>query len=170
MNVPKQSAADPVPTYGSGRIALSEEVIDLSNVAGDGSGQVVRAPWSAASVAHVRHALVLDLEARGLPEQLIDEAEIVVSELVANAVRHATPLADGTMRVKWKVRGTIVEIDVTDGGGTTAPKPAPRAVWSPAGRGLRIVRSLAHEWGVLEERSGVTVWASLGGPTRRRAT
>ncbi len=146
------------------------EPIDMSGAAGDGSGQVIRAPWSAASVAQVRHALVLDLEARQLPEQLIDEAEIVVSELVANAVRHATPLTDGTMRVKWKVRGTIVEIDVTDGGGTTSPRPAPRTVWSPTGRGLRIVRSLAHEWGVIEDRGAVTVWASLGGPTRRRAT
>ncbi len=146
------------------------EPIDISGVAGDGSGQLIRAPWSAASVAQVRHALVLDLEARQLPEQLVDEAEIVVSELVANAVRHATPLPDGTMRVKWKVRGTIVEIDVTDGGGATSPRPAPRTVWSATGRGLRIVRSLAHEWGVLEDRGAVTVWASLGGPTRRRAT
>ena len=148
----------------------TDESIEVSGGMGDGSGQVVRAPWAASSVAHVRHALVLDLRARGIPEQLVDEAEIVVSELVANAVRHANPLADGTMRVKWKVRGTVVEIDVTDGGGPTAPRPAPRAVWSPAGRGLRIVRSLAHEWGVVEDRGGVTVWASLGGPTRRRAT
>ncbi len=148
----------------------AQDVIDISTALGGGAGQVVRAPWAASSVSDVRHALVLDLEARGLPEQLVDEAEIVVSELVANAVRHATPLPDGTMRVKWKVRGTIVEIDVTDGGGTTTPRPAPRAVWSPAGRGLRIVRSLAHEWGVVEDRNGVTVWASLGGPTRRRAT
>ncbi len=148
----------------------TEDSIEVSGGMGDGSGQVVRAPWTASSVAHVRHALVLDLQARGVPEQLVDEAEIVVSELVANAVRHANALADGTMRVKWKVRGTVVEIDVTDGGGPTSPRPAPRAVWSPAGRGLRIVRSLAHEWGVVEDRGGVTVWASLGGPTRRRAT
>jgi len=31
------------------------------------------------------------------------------------------------------------------------------------------VRSLAHEWGVAEDRYGHTVWASLGGPSRRRS-
>ena len=39
----------------------------------------------------------------------------------------------------------------------------------PGGRGLRIVRSLAHEWGVIEDPNGRTVWASLGGPSRRRS-
>ena len=34
---------------------------------------------------------------------------------------------------------------------------------------LRIVRSLAHEWGVADDRHGSTVWASLGGPSRRRS-
>ena len=33
-----------------------------------------------------------------------------------------------------------------------------------------IVRSIAHEWGVTEDRTGNVVWATLGGPSRRRAT
>jgi serine/threonine-protein kinase RsbW len=43
-------------------------------------------------------------------------------------------------------------------------------VWLSSGRGLRIVRSIAHEWGVTEDRTGNVVWATLGGPSRRRAT
>ena len=40
---------------------------------------------------------------------------------------------------------------------------------STHGRGLRIVRHLAHEWGVVEDSVGHrTVWACLGGPSRRR--
>ena len=40
---------------------------------------------------------------------------------------------------------------------------------STHGRGLRIVRHLAHEWGVVEDSDGHrTVWACLGGPSRRR--
>ena len=49
------------------------------------------------------------------------------------------------------------------------PSQVPQAEWVNAGRGLRIVRSLAHERGVTDERNGRTVWASLGGPSRRRA-
>jgi serine/threonine-protein kinase RsbW len=129
----------------------------------------MRVPWRATSVAQVRKALVDDLEARDVPAAVIDEAEIVVSELVSNAIRHARPLADGNLRVHWKVKGGVVEVEVTDGGSESTPRPAPRTIWAPSGRGLRIVRSLAHEWGVTEDRTGSTVWASLGGPSRRRS-
>ena len=133
------------------------------------ASRTVRVPWRATSVAQIRKALVDDLEARDVPVAVIDEAEIVVSELVSNAIRHARPLADGNLRVHWKVKGGVVEVEVTDGGSDSTPRPAPRTIWAPSGRGLRIVRSLAHEWGVTEDRNGSTVWASLGGPSRRRS-
>ena len=133
------------------------------------ASRTVRVPWRATSVAQVRKALVDDLEARDVSAAVIDEAEIVVSELVSNSIRHARPLADGNLRVHWKVKSGVVEVEVTDGGSESTPRPAPRTIWAPSGRGLRIVRSLAHEWGVTEDRTGSTVWASLGGPSRRRS-
>jgi anti-sigma regulatory factor (Ser/Thr protein kinase) len=117
----------------------------------------------------VRRTLVQDLRVRGVASLTIDESEIVVSELLSNAIRHARPLGDGMLRVHWKVKAGVVEVEVTDGGGDTTPRPAPRTLWAVSGRGLRIVRSLAHEWGVAEDRHGSTVWASLGGPSRRRS-
>ncbi|HET7763196.1 MAG TPA: ATP-binding protein [Phycicoccus sp.] len=130
----------------------------------------LRVPADASSVGRVRKEIVADLSDRDLPEELVGEAEIVASELLTNAVRHARPLSDGTIRVRWKIRGEVVEVEVTDGGGATVPRPAPRTVWLSSGRGLRIVRALAHEWGVTEDRTGNVVWATLGGPSRRRAT
>jgi anti-sigma regulatory factor (Ser/Thr protein kinase) len=131
--------------------------------------RTIRVLWNAASVAEVRKVVVEDLQTRDVTTTVVDEAEIVVSELVSNAVRHARPLPDGMLRVHWKVKAGVVEVEVTDGGGESTPRPAPRTVWAPSGRGLRIVRSLAHEWGVTEDRNGSTVWASLGGPSRRRS-
>ncbi len=130
----------------------------------------VRVPADPSSVGRIRTEIVNDLTARDLPEELVGECEIVASELLTNAVRHARPLSDGTIRVRWKIRGEVVEVEVTDGGGATVPRPAPRTVWLSSGRGLRIVRALAHEWGVTEDRTGNVVWATLGGPSRRRAT
>lgn len=144
-------------------------VDEFGGQAGAGAGRTLRAPWRASSAARVRRALVKDLQARDLNEAVIDESEIVISELISNAIRHARPLSDGCLRVQWKVKAGVVEVEVTDGGGPSTPKPAPRALWAPSGRGLRIVRSLAHEWGVSENQRGVTVWASLGGPSRRRS-
>ena len=130
--------------------------------------QTLRVPWKMISTVDVRRAVVSELKRLEVDAIVVDEAEIVLSELVSNAVRHARPLPDGTIRVSWTVRGGVVEVEVTDGGGPTTPRPAPRSVWADNGRGLRIVRSLAHEWGVLEDRAGRTVWVSLGGPSRRR--
>jgi serine/threonine-protein kinase RsbW len=138
---------------------------------GGDASRTIRVPWSKSSVASARKAVVEDLRGRGdVSTVVVDEAEIVVSELVANAVRHARPLGDGSLRVHWKVKAGVVEVEVTDGGSESVPRPAPRAIWAPSGRGLRIVRSLAHEWGVTEDRTGNVVWATLGGPSRRRAT
>lgn len=128
----------------------------------------LRVPHAAASVPAIRHVMVEDLRERGLRPTVIDEAETVVCELVANAVKHAKALPDGCVRVRWKVKAGAVEVEVSDGGGPTTPRPQPRAPWASGGRGLRIVRSMAHEWGVQDERHGRTVWAALGGPSRRR--
>ncbi len=130
--------------------------------------RTVRLPWSAHVAPQIRRTLVEDLTALAVAPGVIDEAEIVVAELVSNALRHARPMSDGTLRVRWKTKAGIVEVEVSDGGGPSTPRPAPPALWSSSGRGLRIVRSLAHEWGVTEERHGRTVWASIGGPSRRR--
>jgi serine/threonine-protein kinase RsbW len=130
--------------------------------------RTLRVPHVPASVPQTRRALVEDLTEHGLSGDIVDEAEIVVSELLGNAVRHGRSLPDGTVRVQWQVKAGVVELDVTDGGGGPAPKPQHPSVYATSGRGLRIVRSLAHEWGVLDEDRGRTVWVCLGGPSRRR--
>ena len=137
--------------------------------ASDARVRTVRLAWSLESVPEIRKIVVDDLSDGATPQEIVQEAETVVCELVANSVRHAKPLPDGSVRVHWKVRGPRVEVEVTDGGGGDMPAPRPQAEYAPAGRGLRIVRSMAHEWGVTDEKVGRTVWASLGGPSRRRA-
>ena len=132
------------------------------------TAQTLQVPWKMSSTVDVRRAVVSELRRLKVDPTVVNETEVVISELISNAVRHAKPLADGTIRVYWMVRNGVVEVEVTDGGGPTTPRPAPRSLWSTNGRGLRIVRSFAHEWGVLEDRSGRTVWCSLGGPSRRR--
>lgn len=151
----------------------STPVIAADDVAaGDGAAierpRTIRMAWGPDAAPAVRRELVADLARRDVCANVVDEAEIVASELVANAIRHARPLADGTIRVHWKVKAGVVEVEVSDGGSDSVPRPAPQAVYATSGRGLRIVRSLAHEWGVTDSKSGRTVWASIGGPSRRR--
>ncbi|MFL6098917.1 MAG: ATP-binding protein [Actinomycetales bacterium] len=137
---------------------------------GTAATRAVRLPFGLSAVPMARAQVVAELRHLGVDPHVVDEAESVVAELVGNAVRHASPLPDGTVRVRWQVRAGVVELDVTDGGGPTQPAPKPATRFGSSGRGLRIVRSLAHEWGVVGGPPGNTVWASIGGPSRRRAT
>ncbi|SDQ87554.1 SpoIIE family protein phosphatase [Quadrisphaera sp. DSM 44207] len=83
------------------------------------------------------------------------EAELVVSELVANAVLHGWgPVG---LRVRHTGRGLLVEVDDAN----PAP-PQPRGGEAPGtgGYGLQVVERLA-EWGWRRSGAGKTVWALL---------
>ena len=130
--------------------------------------RTLRVAHHLAAVPTTRRTLVDDLRSIGVAPEVVAEAEIVVTELLGNAVRHAEALPDGRVRVHWQVKGGVVELDVTDAGRGAVPRPQTPPPDATSGRGLRIVRSLAHEWGVLDDDRGRTVWVTLGGPSRRR--
>jgi serine/threonine-protein kinase RsbW len=142
---------------------------EFGGLIGAGSARTIRARWHLSSVGRIRKAVIADLQARGVDEGTLDEVAVVVSELVTNSFQHATPLHDNTLRVHWTERAGVVEIEVSDGGGASTPVAQPAAPYALTGRGLRMVRSFAHEWGVAHKKGAVTVWAALGGPSRRRA-
>ena len=101
-----------------------------------------------------------------LPECDDDDAKdcaLVVSELVGNAVRHAQPLANGTMEVSWRKRADGVDIAVTDGGGNTRPRKLEPEVFALTGRGLTIVDTLSGRWWVASSRARTTVHALMVG-------
>lgn len=134
-----------------------------------GDARAVRLPHGAAAVPVARRTFVGDISPRLRHEMLVAEAGVVVSELLGNAVRHARALSDGSVLLRWQVRAGVVDVEVTDGGGGGEVRPMRPSALATHGRGLRIVRSLAHEWGVHEDAEGRrTVWAALGGPSRRR--
>jgi DNA-binding NarL/FixJ family response regulator len=83
----------------------------------------------------------------------LEIVELLTSELVTNAVRHAKSAA----RVAVEVVGAKVRVSVTDDGpGVPATaRPSPDA---ESGRGLELVEGLADRWGVIELDVGKTVW------------
>jgi anti-sigma regulatory factor (Ser/Thr protein kinase) len=129
-----------------------------------GTSSVVLLPHTASSVGVARRRLVGDLREAGVDDAAACDAGLVISELISNALRHATPLADGTVRVAWRLHDNRVEIAVSDGGGPTVPEfnqPGSSAI---GGRGLGIVERLSLRWGVYSAAEGadeVTVWAEL---------
>jgi serine/threonine-protein kinase RsbW len=118
-------------------------------------------PFSPESAAIARQELIEWMAGLDAPAAHRDDARLVVSELVGNAVRHARPLADGTMQVAWVASPTAIDIAVTDGGARTTPERVEASVSDLAGRGLAIVETLAARWWVESTRSRTTVHAVL---------
>ncbi|WP_431313266.1 ATP-binding protein [Streptomyces antnestii] len=122
-------------------------------------------PHGPAGVGEARHRMRDQLRVGGVPEAVIDDAVLILSELLSNACRHGRPLGDelagdGDVRAAWRVdaRGCLT-VEVTDGGGPTRPVPATPSVTAHGGRGLNIITALADDWGVRDDAPGeVTVW------------
>lgn len=119
----------------------------------------VRLPYDVASAATARRHVAADMTAQEIGPRLVDDVALVISELVANSVRHARPLPTGDLEVSWDVHGDAIELAVTDGGGEVPPAPRVVGPDDVSGRGLTIVARLADNWGVQDTPTGTTVWA-----------
>ncbi|MGW5342488.1 ATP-binding protein [Streptomyces sp. NPDC004050] len=120
-----------------------------------------------AGVGEARHRMREQLRLSGVSESVVDDAVLILSELLSNACRHGRPLGagdgeigDGEIRAAWRIDSTgRLTVEVTDGGGPTRPLPATPSVTAHGGRGLNIISALAQDWGVRDGAAGeVTVW------------
>ncbi len=105
-------------------------------------------PFSAESAGTVRDALTSWLRHHGADAESLADARLVATELVSNALRHASPLSNGTMLVRWELRKGRLQLSVCDGGGTSTPVVLDPAADDTGGRGLAIVDALVSRWWV----------------------
>lgn len=112
------------------------------------TSSVLVLPYTASSVGVARRRLIGDLSQAGVYESTACDAGLVLSELISNALRHATPLPGRTVKVAWDLRQDSVAVAVSDGGGETVPMVNEPTNWSIGGRGLGIVARLSLRWGV----------------------
>lgn len=110
-----------------------------------------------------------------LPPPVRDDAVLLVSELMSNAVRHG----GSWVRLELTVGDDVFTVAVHDDGpGMPIMRNGTRDASLGSGRGLQIVDKIADEWGVDVDRAGKTVWFQLksttatspGGPTEASTT
>ncbi|MFI6560837.1 SpoIIE family protein phosphatase [Streptomyces sp. NPDC050534] len=102
-----------------------------------------------------------------LTDRLVDDAVLVVSELVTNAVVHAGTEVVLECRLEQDAGALVVEV------ADHHPSRAPRDAEAEGpyetleyGRGLRLVATLAEAWGVTFRKGTKTVWARLTAEAR----
>jgi anti-sigma regulatory factor (Ser/Thr protein kinase) len=98
-----------------------------------------------------------------VPDELLEDAQLVVSELVTNGVRHGGSDPTRWLGVRARLRPGGLRIEVCDPGpGFAPPPPLPRSGSPVGGRGLPIVDRLARRWGAGRTADGRwEVWAEI---------
>jgi signal transduction histidine kinase len=103
-----------------------------------------------------------------LDDLLVDDAVLLVSEIVSNSVRHASLDASDTIEVRVRGSRSMLHVDVVDPGPGFDPMHL-RPSRENGGWGLWMLDRLATRWGV--ERNHVTkVWFELGSAVSRTRT
>lgn len=86
-----------------------------------------------------------------------DAAQLVITELVSNVVRHA-----GTdMEISLTASPGALRLAVRDGNPIPPRPDVSEASLAENGRGLVVIRALAIEWGATPSGGGKVVWAVL---------
>ena len=108
------------------------------------------------SAASRARQVVRDACVRWRVRELSEDATLLASELVTNAVRHAGSAPQ--LRVELDREQLVVAVSDGDPTPPRAARPDPEA---SGGRGLRLVDHVASAWGVHPHAGGKTVWCSL---------
>lgn len=104
---------------------------------------------------HAARSAIAELE--NVPDDVRRDLVIVVSELVANAVRHAPRIQGGSVWLVVQQRCGAVHVEVHDPGRGFDPTPDPNR---EGGLGLVTVARVAQAWGI-KGGDRTTVWCDL---------
>jgi len=129
-----------------------------------GGGARHRLQAHPSSVASARRVVrqVLVLADR---DDLVEAAQLVVSEIVTNALVHAGTPID----VEASVGDAGLRVEVGDGS-TQTPALRSYGAMAGTGRGLRLLEQLVDRWGTLVHQDGKTVWFELGSDRLEQVT
>jgi anti-sigma regulatory factor (Ser/Thr protein kinase) len=107
--------------------------------------------------------LIRERLAAHLTEEECFQLELLITELVTNAVVHAGMASGRTIRLVMEVTPDGLRVEVHDSGPGFEPgRPAPRDFEQGGGGfGLVLLDRFARRWGVAGEDGGARVWADL---------
>jgi anti-sigma regulatory factor (Ser/Thr protein kinase) len=140
---------DPVAVLGAARTAWAMDRQAAATL-----------PGSPCSVSIARRFLRITAAMWQLSGELVDNAELCLSELVGNAVMH-TDSAQVHCRV-WSA-GEVLFLEVDDEGRLRLPTVEDAGEDCENGRGILLIEAFAAAWGTAPRPglAGKTVWAAL---------
>jgi PAS domain S-box-containing protein len=136
-------------------------LVARTHIMGDSHVASWNLPADPAVVVDARRQAAGQLTAWGL-QDASDTTELIVSELVTNAIRHARPPIQ--LRL---IHDAALICEVSDASSTTPHLRRAREL-DEGGRGLYLVGQLAERWGTRHTPDGKTIWAEQPPPLHER--
>ena len=116
---------------------------------------------------YVRSARTFVAQRIGVRHPRADEALLLTSEFVTNAVTHSrSRLPGGTVRVMVAAKAMALLISVTDDGSDTTVPAIRHLEYGEHGNGLLLADAIADCWGYERHSSRTIVWFKLCSPNR----
>lgn len=113
----------------------------------------------AAPTAPAEARAIVEAIGSDLPEAVLVDAKLLLTEVVGNAIRHAgRGISAVIIRI---VRNHVLRVEVVDAGPMFKPDPRPPGSGAGSGRGLFLVDTIASAWGVEPDEAGKKVWFQL---------
>ncbi|MDQ1010577.1 anti-sigma regulatory factor (Ser/Thr protein kinase) [Streptomyces sp. V4I23] len=126
--------------------------------------EVMRKSWElpflaeAAEVATIRRVLHNRLSLWGLPN-VVETAQLCVTELVANVIRHVGDGTPATLAVSMS--GSCLRIELRDPDSRALPTLLRAQEYDETGRGMALVDAMTERWGVLLRGDSKVTWCEL---------
>jgi anti-sigma regulatory factor (Ser/Thr protein kinase) len=115
---------------------------------------------SADAASRARRALD-ELDGSLLSDHVREDLELLVSELVTNAVRHAGASEQDSIELSVRVDAGRVRVEVTDPGPGFEPSTSAPTMFQGSGWGLYLVAQISDRWGVEPGPGGTVVWLEI---------
>lgn len=131
-------------------------VVDRRSGYAPGMQIMTHLPTDTGAIRRARKTVGDQLWAWGLPE-LVDDAELITSELVTNAINHGR----GSIELRMYALDDRVRISVLDENTEGMPKVEMDRGLLAGGRGLSLVEQLSLAWGHEVHGPSKEVWAEL---------
>ncbi|MCX5063863.1 MULTISPECIES: ATP-binding protein [unclassified Streptomyces] len=116
-------------------------------------------PWTSTAAGKARTLIRVSLLHTGVPDFLTQTVELLVTELVTNALRHAAPPLN--LSAIYRQAATPVLSCAVSDGSSELPALCHPSMTCESGRGLVLVDSLSDRWGSHRTPGGKIVWCEL---------
>jgi anti-sigma regulatory factor (Ser/Thr protein kinase) len=102
----------------------------------------------------------IERAAADAPAPLLDNARLLVSELITNSVRHAGLAESARIGLHVDLRPEVLRVEVTDSGPGFEVEERVLTIYQQSGWGLFLVDQIADRWGV-DRNGGTRVWFEI---------